>query len=193
VSIRSAAYLFLAFCVSACSSVPGGMPIVESGDRYVAAESGIEDYRLGAGDKVRVTVFNEPTLSGEFSVSTTGTLSLPLVGDITADGKQPADVATEFQRRLAEGYIREPKVSAEVISYRPFFILGEVRAPGQYPYASNLTVMNAIATAQGFTPRANHDYAFVRKSGSTQEQAFRLSPDLRVMPGDTVRIGERFF
>ncbi|MGK2910349.1 MAG: polysaccharide biosynthesis/export family protein [Sphingobium sp.] len=157
------------------------------------ASSVVEDYKLGAGDKIRMTVFNEPTLSGEFSVSADGALSLPLLGDVQAVGKSPAQIATLVQTRLADGYIRDPKVSIEVTAYRPFFILGEVTAPGQYPYASGLTVLNAVATAQGFTPRASRKVVYIRRSGATSEETYQLTPDLVVRPGDTIRIGERYF
>ena len=158
-----------------------------------SASSSVEDYKLGAGDKIRMTVFNEPTLSGEFSVSADGALSLPLLGDVQAAGKSPAEMGSLVQKRLADGYIREPKVSIEVTAYRPFFILGEVKSPGQYPYASGLTVLNAVATAQGFTPRASRKVVYIRRSGATAEETYRLSPDLSVRPGDTIRVGERYF
>lgn len=186
--------LCLALLVSACATAPGRPSgVIETGDRYAAQQSGLEDYRLGSGDKVRLTVFNEPTLSGEFTVAASGTLSFPLIGDVPAVGISTSDIALTVQKRLAEGYLRDPKVNLEIISYRPFFILGEVKAPGQYPYSSGLTVFNAIATAEGFTPRAARGIVYVRRAGSTEEEAFRLTPELRVWPGDTIRLGERYF
>ncbi|HEX7820397.1 MAG TPA: polysaccharide biosynthesis/export family protein [Sphingobium sp.] len=166
---------------------------MSSGDRYVAVEPGAENYQLGPGDKIKVNVFNEETLSGEFNVGSEGTVSLPLIGEVTAKNKTPQQLATEVQSRLADGYLREPKVSVEVSAYRPFFILGEVKAPGQYPYASGMTVLNAVATAQGFTPRAARKVAFVRRAGASEEVPMALTPTLRVMPGDTIRLGERYF
>jgi polysaccharide biosynthesis/export protein len=183
--------LLVLLCLGGCTASPGGL--LETGDRYSVQSSQVEDYRLGVGDKVRLTVFNEPTLSGEFSVSANGTLSLPLVGDIDAVGKSPVDIGKAAQAKLADGYLREPQVSVEVTAYRPFFILGEVKSPGQYPYVSGLTVFNAVATAEGFTPRAEKKVAYVRRSGSATEEPYRLTPDLRVWPGDTIRIGERYF
>lgn len=187
--------IFQAFCLvvflAGCSAATG--PVVSSGERYGAVDTGTENYRLNAGDKIKVTVFNETTLSGEFAVGTEGSVSLPLIGDIVAKDKTPQEVANEVQTRLADGYLREPKVSIEIAAYRPFFILGEVKAPGQYPYASGMTVMNAIATAQGFSPRAERKVAYVRRAGSSSEVAMRLTPDLRVFPGDTIRLGERYF
>ena len=106
------------------------------------------------------------------------------------NAKQVADLV---QMRLADGYLRQPKVAAEVIAYRPFFILGEVKAPGQYPYVSGLTALNAVATAQGFTPRAARSVIYIRRAGAAEEEAFKLTPELRVLPGDTLRLGERYF
>jgi polysaccharide export outer membrane protein len=193
VSVRIVFGFLLAMLMAACASVPTAGPASGSGERYVASTAALEDYKLGVGDKVRVTVFNEPTLSGEFSVGANGSLSLPLIGDVDVSGKGPNEIGTMVQTRLADGYLRDPKVSVEVTTYRPFFILGEVKAPGQYPYVSGLTVLNAIATAQGFTPRADRRTVFIRKSGSAEEAPYGLTPDLRVMPGDTLRLGERYF
>lgn len=184
--------LLLLGLAAACAGP--AVKVVSTGDRYVTSVSDLpEEYKLGTGDKVRINVFNEPTLSGEFAVSSTGMLSLPLIGDVVATGQTPAEVATVVQGKLADGYLRDPKVSLEVSTYRPFFILGEVKAPGQYPYLTGLTVQNAVATAQGFTPRASKDVVFIRRAGATGEIAYRVSPDLRVLPGDTIRFAERYF
>lgn len=183
--------LFLTAGLAGCGATTG--PVVSSGERYTAAGQDDDNYQLGAGDKIRVTVFNEETLSGEFSVGTEGTVSMPLIGDVMARNKTPQQLATEVQTKLADGYLRDPKVSIEVSVYRPFFILGEVKSPGQYPYASGMTVMNAIATAQGFTPRAAKKVAYIRRANATNEVAMELTPSLRVFPGDTIRLGERYF
>ena len=190
--------LCLALCLpaalSACaSSSASSGPVISSGDRYAASQDQAEDYALGAGDKLRVTVFNEPTLSGEFAVSPDGSMSVPLVGALPVAGKKVEQVAALIQARLGDGYLRDPKVSAEVTTYRPFFILGEVKSPGQYPYASGMTLLNAVATAQGFTPRANRSVARIRQAGAATESTYQVTPELRVRPGDTIRIGERFF
>lgn len=181
----------LGLALSGCATTPTN--VVDTGDRYSSMSGGVEDYRLGAGDKVKLTVFNEPTLSGDFSVSADGALSLPLLGNMTVVGKKSSDVAVDIQKQLANGYLRDPKVSLEIVGYRPFFILGEVKTPGQYPYASGLTALNAIAVAQGFTPRAERKVVYIRRAGSSTEEAYRLSPDLRVWPGDTIRLGEKYF
>lgn len=187
----------LAILVSACavllSACAGSGSVAPAGDRIAAQTNLAEEYKLGVGDKLRVTVFNEASLSGEFAVGANGEISFPLIGNLPAAGQTPLQVAAALQRQLADGYLRDPRVSAEVTAYRPFYILGEVRAPGTYPYVVGLTVMNAIATAEGYTPRANKSLVFVRRLGSDQEVAYKLTPDLMVFPGDTIRLGERFF
>lgn len=181
----------VALALAACSK--SGPPPISSGTRYVAGETSEDVYRLGAGDKIRVLVYNEPQLGGDFSVSAEGELSLPLIGNVQVGGKTLAKVSQEVQARFADGFLRDPRISMEVQTYRPFFILGEVRSPGQYPYLSGLTAMNAIATAQGYTPRAGKKTVRIRRFGEQYEQEYVLTPDLRILPGDTIRLTERFF
>ena len=189
---RSAFFLGILMLFSACAEKGDG-PVLSSGDRYVSASEVISDYRLDVGDKVKVTVYNEPSLTGEFWVNPDGTISLPLIGNVSAKGKQVAQIAADAERLFGDGYLREPKVAMEVVIFRPFYILGEVSAPGQYPYATGMTAMNAVATAKGFTPRANRDVVRIRRQGEADEVNYRLTPELIVYPGDTIRIGERFF
>ncbi|MGE3249238.1 MAG: polysaccharide biosynthesis/export family protein [Hyphomonadaceae bacterium] len=151
------------------------------------------DYRLGPGDQLRITVFGETDLTGQYIVSSQGSIAFPLLGEVPARGRTLPELSGDIAARLREGYIRNPNVSAEVTNYRPFFILGEVRMPGTYPYSANLTVLNAVATAQGFTYRANTSRVFIMHAGETEEQEYRLTTTTPVRPGDTVRIGERLF
>ncbi len=151
-------------------------------------------YRLGAGDRIRVTTFNEPNLSGEFVVSGTGVVAMPLAGDIPARGKTPGELQDAIAQRLETGgFVQSPQVSAEVIEYRPYYILGEVNKPGQYPFTIGLTVSKAVATAGGFTYRANQNVVLITKDGSASEEEIALTASTPIGPGDTVRIGERFF
>ncbi|MBB3956834.1 polysaccharide biosynthesis/export family protein [Novosphingobium sediminicola] len=166
---------------------------ISSGDRYVDGQKVVESYKLGAGDKVKVTVFNELQLSGEYQVGADGSIALPLVGNVLVLGKTPAEVAGDYEQLLGRDFLRYPRVSVEVSQYRPFFIVGQVRLPGQYIYSAGLTVWNAVAVAQGLTPRGRDSYVFIRKYGEAKEERYRLTPDLRVWPGDTIRVAERFF
>jgi polysaccharide export outer membrane protein len=182
--------LFAILLLGGCATSPD--LVIENGERF-QSEASAEEYKLGVGDKLRITVFREPTLSGEFAVGSSGSLSLPLVGEIRAAGRTTEDVRREVQATLANGYVRDPRVSMEVMEYRPYFILGEVKAPGQYQYSVGLTVLNSVAAAQGFTPRAARKYVYIRRAGAPAEEAYRLQPNLIVKPGDTIRIAERFF
>jgi protein involved in polysaccharide export with SLBB domain len=184
--------LTLAFGVAACASGPiAGGPLSADGEATV--ERTIPEYRLGAADKIRVNVFGEEALTGEFIVGGSGRVSLPLIGEVQAAGLTISQFQTEIANALMQGYIKEPRVSAEVLNYRPFYILGEVNKPGEYPYTNNLTVLNAVATAEGFTYRANTRQVYIKRADGNQEQAFPLTTATQVAPGDTIRIGERFF
>jgi polysaccharide export outer membrane protein len=174
------------------------MASAESGAPKVALRSddrvpGAPEYKLGPGDKVKVTVYGEPTLSGEFLVSTAGKISFPMVGEIDANGLTTREITTKLAAKLADGYILNPQVSSEVMTYRPFYILGEVNKPGEYPYTSDLTVIKAVATAQGFTYRANSRKFFIRHAGDVEEHEYPLGGNVYVQPGDTIRIIERHF
>lgn len=156
-----------------------------------SAEPAKTGYALGAGDKLKITVFGEEDLSGEFEVDGSGTLAFPLLGNIKAGGLTPRDVETAIASKLSEGFIVNPRVNIEVLNARPFFILGEVNKPGSYPYVSDMRVINAITVAGGYTPRARTGRVMVRKAGSSDE--VELLEDASIQPGDVVRVTERFF
>ena len=151
------------------------------------------DYVLGSADKIRLTVFGEPSLTGEYFVSSSGVVSLPLAGDVQATGLTLRDFHDRVVKVLQDGYLKDPKVSLEVLTFRPFYILGEVSKPGQYPYTSGLTVFNAVATAGGFTYRANTHKVLIKRATETAEHEVTLSSETTIAPGDTIRIPERFF
>lgn len=150
------------------------------------------EYRLGPGDQLRITVFGEAELTGAFLVGSRGTIAYPLVGEVRASGLTLPEFTDTLQQAL-QTYIRQPNVSVEVANYRPFFILGEVQRPGTYDYSANLTVLNAVATAGGFTYRANRRRVFIRHANETEEHSYPLTIATPVLPGDTIRIGERLF
>jgi len=120
-------------------------------------------------------------------------VSFPLIGDVPAAGLTIPELQKAIETKLADGYLKEPKVSAEVLNYRPFYILGEVMKPGEYPYTSGLTVLNAVATAEGFTYRADTHKVYIKRATSLGEHEGPLTTATPVEPGDTIRIGERFF
>ncbi len=151
------------------------------------------DYVLGAGDKVRVIVFGEEGLSGEFVVGGAGKVSFPLIGDVAASGLPVQAFQAELENGLKQGYLKSPRVSVEVLTYRPYYILGEVNKPGEYPYSNGLNVLNSIATAGGFTYRAQTKRVFIRRANESTERPYTLTSGVQVAPGDTIRVTERFF
>jgi polysaccharide biosynthesis/export protein VpsN len=169
-----------------------GAPAVSPTDQ-AAADPAVADYVLGSGDNLRISVFGEDSLTGQFTVASNGHISFPLIGDVQASGKTVREVREEIAAALADGYIKDPRVSAEVMTFRPYYILGEVEKPGEYPYIGGITVMNAIATAGGFTYRANNHDVFIKKPNETTEHKVRLNDTIELSPGDTLRVGERYF
>ena len=164
-----------------------------AGPGPAGGERRVEAYRLGPGDKLRVTTFGEDSLTGRFDVSAAGAVSMPLIGEVRAQGLTTTELQQRIEAALRDGYLKAPNVSVEVLSYRPFYILGEVQKPGEYPYTSGLTVMNAVATANGFTYRANTRRVRIRRAGEAGEREYPLTTTTPVAPGDTIRIRERLF
>ena len=150
-------------------------------------------YRLGSGDKVQISTFGEPTLSGAFDVAGSGMVDIPLVGQVKAAGLTTVEFGHAVEDALRDGFLKDPKVSVEVMNYRPFYILGEVTKPGEYPYTNGLTVMNAVATANGFTYRADTHHVFIKRANDPVEREVDLNTLTTVEPGDTIRIKERYF
>ncbi|OAF08280.1 sugar transporter [Bradyrhizobium centrolobii] len=150
-------------------------------------------YHLDAGDKLRVVVYGQEGLTNTYAIDAGGAITMPLIGAVPARGRTTAGLAGEIGARLRNGYIREPSVAVEIESYRPFFILGEVAAPGQYPYVPNMTVESAVAIAGGFSPRAKRDAVTVThtEAGGAMRAIVPLGTPLS--PGDTVLVGERWF
>ncbi|MDP3495937.1 MAG: polysaccharide biosynthesis/export family protein [Hyphomonadaceae bacterium] len=168
-------------------------PALPQGNGSYSVETGHE-YKLGPGDKVRVTVFGEDALSGEFLVANNGSVSLPLVGQIRAGGVTLTSFETAIQEQLtASGISRAPRVSADMVEYRPYYILGEVNKPGQYTYSIGLTVTKAVATAGGFTYRADNKVVYITREGAPNEAPVQVTAATWIGPGDTIRIGERMF
>lgn len=150
-------------------------------------------YTLGSGDKLRIIVFNEEELSREYEVDAAGQVTLPLIGAVQATGLTPSQVQTAIAVKLRQGYIRDPKVSVEVMSYRPFYIIGEVVKAGEYPYKSGMNIMSAIAVAGGYTYRASTSKIFIRRAKEGVERAYQASMVVPIYPGDIVRVPERYF
>ncbi len=181
----------LGVALTACEAGP--MTSTRSASQDAQSTRSAGAYALGAGDRLRITVFGQTDLSGEFEVDGAGSISMPLIGQVSAIGKTTPDLEQTITTALAEGYLRDPRVSAEVINYRPFYILGEVSVAGEYPYTSGLSVLNAVASAGGFTYRANKRVVFIKAVDDDSEITYQLNAQVLVQPGDTIRIGERIF
>lgn len=151
------------------------------------------EYVLGSGDQLRIIVFGEDNLSGEFVVDSSGFISMPLIGEVAAGQKTIRDFQRSVEAKLLDGYLKDPRVSAEVLNFRPYYILGEVTTSGEYPFSNGLTVLNAVATAGGFTYRANTKVVYIKRAGEQNEVQYPLTVSTAVQPGDTIRVAERLF
>jgi len=152
-----------------------------------------QPYRLGAGDRIRVTVFEQEGLTNTYSVDQSGYLSFPLVGAIPARGHTAQQMEKEIADKLRQGYLRDPDVSVEIDRYRPIFVMGEVGAAGQYSYVPGLTVQKAIAIAGGFSPRANQESVDITRDINGKVMTGRVVTSDPLLPGDTVYVRERLF
>jgi polysaccharide export outer membrane protein len=150
-------------------------------------------YQLDAGDRLRVVVYGQEGLTNTYAIDAAGSITMPLIGSVPARGRTPAGLAADIAARLRGGFIRDPSVAVEIESYRPFFILGEVAAPGQYPYVPNMTVESAVAIAGGFSPRARRDRMTVTHTDASGTGPYVVPPGTSLSPGDTVLVGERWF
>jgi polysaccharide export outer membrane protein len=150
-------------------------------------------YRLDAGDRLRVVVYGQEGLTNTYAIDAGGSITMPLIGAVRARGLTPAGLAAEITGKLRNGYIREPSVAVEIEAYRPFFILGEVAAPGQYPYVPNMSVESAVAIAGGFSPRAKRDRVTLTHTDAGGSVRAIVPLGTPISPGDTVLVGERWF
>ena len=150
-------------------------------------------YTLDSGDKLRIVVFGQDTLSNTYTVDSAGVVTMPLIGGVNARGMTTAQLSGAIAGKLKANFIRDPSVAVEVDTYRPFFVLGEVTFPGQYPYVPNMTVENAIAIAGGFTPRAVKDRVTVTRKFNGVPGRTALPLRSPVLPGDSITVGERWF
>lgn len=183
--LLSLMFLVVAMFLAGCGSNP---PLTRSTEAPPV-------YLLAPGDSVKVTVFGEESLSGDHVVTAEGDISLPLLGDVPVAGKSLSQVRSVIVDKLSPDYLADPRVSVEVLNYRPIYVLGEVENAGEYKYSANLTATQAIALAGGYTYRADRGRVFIRRSYDGAERTFELSTErpVWIMPGDTIRVGERYF
>jgi protein involved in polysaccharide export with SLBB domain len=183
--------LFLIFAAAAGCDGPRG--IVNSLEAETPAAT-TDTYRLSPGDKLKVTVFNEADLTGEFQVNERGNVAFPLAGEIKASGSTPDEFRDRLTQRLRGKFVKNPRVSIEMVNYRPFNVLGEVRNAGQYPYRPGLSVQDAVAMAGGFTYRANNRTVYIRRADAAGEITVNTDGEkVPILPGDNLRVPERYF
>lgn len=183
--------LCLALLLAACGTVPS----LDGQSGAVALEEANVPtaYHLSTGDKLQINVFGEPDLSGEFDVNEGGSITYPLLGQIVAVGRTVEELRQALATELNRNYLVNPKVSVEVLNYRPFFILGEVNNPGSYPYQSDMTVRQAVALAGGYTRRAVTSEMTLIRPTEDGEVELEVEQRARVLPGDTIQVERRFF
>lgn len=191
-SFRKAVFAVVGLGLAALAACQSG-PAMGNTQDFEQARAGIEGYRLGAGDAIKVTVYGEPDLSGSFTVDGQGAISMSLIGQVGVANLTLADASGLIEAKLKDGWLRDPQVTSELVKGRPYYILGEVNKPGEYPFVSGLTVMNAIASAGDFTYRADQGRILIKSADSPNEREVELTPTTAVRPGDTIRIKERFF
>lgn len=170
-------------------------PEIVSGPQFVTREGSKAPqrvYRLGIGDKLKISVFGEESLSGPTEVNALGQVSVPLVGDMAAKGMALHEFRDAVARRLADGYLRSPKVTVEMLNYRPIYVHGEVKNGGEFQFKNGVSLRDVVAMAGGYTYRADQSYLYIGREGEP-DVAVSMPADVPVLPGDNIRIPERFF
>lgn len=158
------------------------------------AHGGGASYRLGSGDKIKVTVFGEDDLSGVYLVNEDGFISFPLIEEVPVKDRNVVEVRKILSDKLSDGYLVAPSIAIEIAEFRPVYVMGEVRIPGRYAFTADMSVRNVVAVAGGFTYRAaENDVTVTRQSADGQEVRMRLDMDERLQPGDVIVVRERFF
>lgn len=150
-------------------------------------------YTLGPGDQLRVTVFEEEDLSGEFEVDGSGQVSMPLIGGVRVGGLTLRQAGHEIETKLRNGFLTRPRVSIDVLNYRPFYIMGEVNDPGDYAYVYGMTVLNAVVMASGFTYRANKKKILIIRANDPLKREQKVAQETIVLPGDIIQVKERYW
>jgi protein involved in polysaccharide export with SLBB domain len=191
-SIRAAGLSFLLILL-AIAATTGAPASALAQPQPSSPESAAASYVLGPNDRIRLKVYGEPDIAGEYEIDSNGQVSIPLAGHIRAAGLTTRQLERSIASTLAKGIVRDPRVNVEIALYRPYYILGEVKKSGEYPYRLGLTVMDAVASAGGFTYRANENKVYLRRSGAGAEEVYGLDAPILVFPGDNIRIPERYF
>jgi protein involved in polysaccharide export with SLBB domain len=189
ITLRCVGAVVVMGTLAACA----GGPISGSSDAMQQSAAAAQSYHLGAGDKIHIAVFNEDNLSGDYTVAPDGRITLPLAGGVQAAGLTVPQLQQSVSATLKNGFVQDPNVTITASDLRPYYILGEVNKPGKYGYSPDLTVLNAVATAEGFTYRADMNAIYIRHASEPAEKEVELTSTTAVLPGDTIRVTQRFF
>ncbi len=178
----------VALVISGCAS----NSLSEAEQKSVAAAA-TAPAKLQPGDKVRITVYGEDKLSGDYQLDQSGQISLPLAGTITAQGLTQGEFEQALTKKFRGEYLRDPKVTVTIATLQPYYIMGEVTKPGEYPYQSGLNVLTALAVAGGPTYRANRTTVQIQRRGETTMHDYPISTTVPILPGDVIKVPERYF
>ena len=149
---------------------------------------------LQPGEKIKITVYGEEALTGEYDISPSGYVTMPLIGAIKAAGRSQSEFGRDVANRyLRGGFLQDPHVTVAVVQFKPFYVLGEAVTPGEYPFRSGLNVHSAVAMAGGFTYRASRSHVLIKHGGEEAWHEYPLTAELAIAPGDLIRIPERYF
>ncbi|QGM44239.1 polysaccharide biosynthesis/export family protein [Methylocystis heyeri] len=188
-TVRALMCVFLLLTQAACDSLPFSSDVAN--DPPMPSQNAM---KVQAGDKLKVTVFGEDKLTGEYEIDPGGSLSLPLAGTVQAAGLTKHELEQLLSKKLSSGnYLKDPKVTVDIATFRPFYVLGEVEKPGEYQFRSGLNVMSAIAVAGGATYRASHSRVMIQRAGQTEFVEYNQSPTVGIYPGDLIKVPERYF
>lgn len=183
--------LSIALPIAGCASGSSGEATQADIQATNAAASGPHTFQ--GGEKIKITVYNEPSLSGDYDIDTNGVVSLPLAGTVRAVGLTQTQLEQELATKFKSEYLRNPKVTVTITQYRPIYIVGEAEKQGEFPYKNGLNVLTAIAMAGGGTYRANRNYVLIQHFGETTMKEYPQSAATMVLPGDLIKVPERYF
>lgn len=185
--------LAMAFAAAGLAGCAGGVSPAPSGFTSAGADDLGQEYRLVNGDKLKLVVFGEDQLSGDIEVGGNGKVALPLIGEVEAKGLTIGELTASIRAQLTQGYLKNPKITLQVTNLRPIYVHGEVRNPGEFEFRAGTTFMDAIARAGGFSYRAVTDTIYLRRDGDIEEREVAVAAAGLVLPGDNIRVPERFF
>jgi len=177
----------------AAGAAEAAQPLAMNTPAPVSAQPDNDDYTLGTGDKIRVIVFDNDDLGGEYQVDAKGYVRLPLIGQVKAAGLSAHQLEATIATALRNGYLTDPAVNVEITTYRPFYIMGEVSKPGEYPYVNGMNALTAVALAGGFTQAAKQSVIYIRAQGSTVEHRMPADQSTEILPGDVLRVDSTTF